>query len=283
MQVTKLDVACAWSVAFILLHSGARQPTDRLLATYGPSFTRDQMVKALWAATKLGVVTRVPLSMFEANRDRAKDILQWHDWADVGLGSEPDPREALYDTLLDKLVEALNQERDPAIDPGVLQLTEELERTAPPPPVVTLLHRKPPRNSFVYFIQMGDDGPIKIGWALDVKKRLLDLQCGSPFELRLLLSRPGCDVEEGLLHRRFARSRLRGEWFRPSPEVLAFIESKPDSLYDTCTDRLGWTAPMTWPPEVEGAVRDYLARTLKRLTSCAQRATAPSEAPVACR
>lgn len=261
MQVTKLDVACAWSVAFILLHCGGRRATSDLLATFGPVMTRDQMVGALAAAVRMGVVARTPLGTFEAVKGRAADILQWHDWTDVGIGPEPDPREPLYSALLDGFVKHLNRGA-PLDTQGIM---EELRCVPVPSSHVKLKHREPPRNCFVYFIQMGGDGPIKIGWAYDPRKRLMDLQCASPFDLHMLFMAPGDAIEEGLLHGRFARGRLRGEWFRPTPELLALIASKPRRLYDTCTDRLGWTAPETWPPKVEGAVQDYLARTLKRL------------------
>ena len=77
-------------------------------------------------------------------------------------------------------------------------------------------------DSFVYFVQCGDDGPIKIGKSSgDMKRRLGELQVGNPVELRLLVSIPG-DVEQAM-HMRFARQRIRGEWFRPDPVLLAFV------------------------------------------------------------
>lgn len=75
----------------------------------------------------------------------------------------------------------------------------------------------------VYFIQVGDDGPVKIGrTALSVKARLSAIQTGCPYELKLI----GVvdDATGGLeqeLHRKFRRWRMRGEWFRPVPSVLA--------------------------------------------------------------
>lgn len=75
----------------------------------------------------------------------------------------------------------------------------------------------------VYFIQAGESGPIKIGEADDVPQRLRELQTGNPEELRLLgllAWRPGLEVD---LHCRFYLEHVRGEWFRPAPELLAFI------------------------------------------------------------
>jgi len=69
---------------------------------------------------------------------------------------------------------------------------------------------------FVYFIQSGERGPIKIGAAANPFARLRELQTGNPYQLRLLLAEDaGCHAWalERALHRRFASSRLGGEWF----------------------------------------------------------------------
>jgi hypothetical protein len=84
-----------------------------------------------------------------------------------------------------------------------------------------------PSSTFVYFIQAGGrGGPIKIGRARDVFQRLNQLQTGSPEELEILAVLAGAAVDlEKHLHQRFANSHLRGEWFKPSRELLALIES----------------------------------------------------------
>jgi len=69
-------------------------------------------------------------------------------------------------------------------------------------------------GGFVYFIQAGEGGPIKIGWAVDPRARLNELQVGCPEPLRLLMTLAGDGGLEAQLHRRFARIRPRGEWFR---------------------------------------------------------------------
>lgn len=75
----------------------------------------------------------------------------------------------------------------------------------------------------VYFIQQGADGPIKIGVTVDVEKRRRVLQTGSAQTLVLLSTIKGTEKQEAELHRRFKHLRLRGEWFRPEPELLAYI------------------------------------------------------------
>lgn len=75
----------------------------------------------------------------------------------------------------------------------------------------------------LYFVQAGNGGPIKIGVATDLSKRLAALQTGSPAELRLLGTMTGDMADERALHVRFRDHRLRGEWFSPADDLLAFI------------------------------------------------------------
>ena len=72
----------------------------------------------------------------------------------------------------------------------------------------------------IYFIQMGDDGPIKIGRADSAPRRIAGLQVGNPVELKLV----GVLPEELELHCEFADLALRGEWFSPGERLLEFIE-----------------------------------------------------------
>lgn len=79
-------------------------------------------------------------------------------------------------------------------------------------------------RSWVYFIQAADSGPIKIGFTTgDPRSRMASLQTGNPHPLRLLVVVPGTPEDEGSLHERFAQSRMQGEWFAPSPILIAFI------------------------------------------------------------
>ena len=90
------------------------------------------------------------------------------------------------------------------------------------------------RGERVYFIQAGDGGPIKIGRAVDVIRRLHGLQAASWEELRLL-SATGA-VTEREMHQRFASLRIRGEWFKPSVELLELIGSFPSTFRSTNAD-----------------------------------------------
>lgn len=79
------------------------------------------------------------------------------------------------------------------------------------------------RRSRVYFVEATGLARIKIGHARVVRERLVELNTSSPCHLRLLCVIPGTHVLEGLLHRQFKASRVRGEWFDEPPEMRAFI------------------------------------------------------------
>lgn len=75
----------------------------------------------------------------------------------------------------------------------------------------------------VYFIA-DEDGYIKIGHARNVLSRLASLQTASRQNLRLVATTSGSQADERALHARFASDRVRGEWFRPSPALLLYID-----------------------------------------------------------
>jgi len=80
-----------------------------------------------------------------------------------------------------------------------------------------------PRPSLLVYFVGGDVGGVKIGTTRDIRKRLVDLQCGSPIPLRLLASCAGGNSVELAYHRRFAAHRLHGEWFERHDELEAEI------------------------------------------------------------
>jgi hypothetical protein len=77
---------------------------------------------------------------------------------------------------------------------------------------------------YVYFAQLGDDGPVKVGTAVDVEKRLQTLQTAAPGKLSLRAQMAGGRALEKYFHKRFEPYRLHGEWFEPSSDVRWFIE-----------------------------------------------------------
>ncbi len=92
----------------------------------------------------------------------------------------------------------------------------------------------------VYFVQAGIGGPIKIGFAgwsqfkerpeaESVAARVDKLRHANHEELRLLGWMPGEWTDEAPVHRRFAHLLVRGEWYRPGPDLLAFLADHCDT------------------------------------------------------
>lgn len=65
----------------------------------------------------------------------------------------------------------------------------------------------------LYFVQI-EPGPVKIGRAANVKKRIAQLQCASPYEVELLATLTEGGAHERKVHRHLRECRIRGEWFR---------------------------------------------------------------------
>jgi hypothetical protein len=114
-------------------------------------------------------------------------------------------------------------------------------------------------NSGVYFVQAGSScGPIKIGFSDDVGKRVAGLQTGNPELLTLLLVVPGTMETESSLHNRFASARIRqsGEWFRPTRQLLEFVnlrelEDKKRSRFSEAEFELK-ECMIAWSPVTRG-------------------------------
>lgn len=78
-------------------------------------------------------------------------------------------------------------------------------------------------SKLVYFIQSGDDGPIKIGASMDPQSRLAALQTSNPQRLRLLGTIPGGHPKEKAIHLKLKAHRIQGEWFSPHPVTITEI------------------------------------------------------------
>lgn len=78
-------------------------------------------------------------------------------------------------------------------------------------------------TGFVYFVQRGKRGPIKIGNARNPAARITSLQTACAEALILLGSVPGSIEKERGIHRDLAADRLGGEWFKPNRNVRSYI------------------------------------------------------------
>jgi len=100
-------------------------------------------------------------------------------------------------------------------------------------------------DGYLYLIQMDRIGPIKVGFAKNVGKRLIALQTSSPYPLKLLCMMPANKDMERDFHNCFQAIRVEGEWFLPHQKLLdevdhinhwnkinGFQPEKANSLFD---------------------------------------------------
>lgn len=99
------------------------------------------------------------------------------------------------------------------------------------------LNQDPHRGGIceIYFMQAGK-GPIKIGFSTNIKSRLPEIQRWHPEEIRLLKTVKGRIEGEKDIHRLFREDRIRGEWFKPSDKLMAFINGLQD-FYESKKER----------------------------------------------
>lgn len=77
------------------------------------------------------------------------------------------------------------------------------------------------RKLFVYFIRNGNT--IKIGHSHAPNKRMKDMQTSCHAKLEMLAITDGGRMREKVLHKKFAKLRLSGEWFTLAPEIIKYI------------------------------------------------------------
>lgn len=75
----------------------------------------------------------------------------------------------------------------------------------------------------IYFIQSGTNGPIKVGKAGNIQRRLKSLQTAHPENLVILKTIPGDSEKEAIIKRDLKKFNVQGEWFQSVPEVLEYI------------------------------------------------------------
>lgn len=77
-----------------------------------------------------------------------------------------------------------------------------------------------------YFVQAGNGGPVKVGVSRNFKARFKTLQALNPYTLNVLkiADTNSKDLESHFMDR-FKRSRIHGEWFWPSGEMLDYIRN----------------------------------------------------------
>jgi len=76
----------------------------------------------------------------------------------------------------------------------------------------------------IYFIQAGEKGPIKVGYAVSPEGRLHTLQIGNHEKLYLLLTLPSDKEMEKKIHSDLKKFKIKGEWFKVTSDVLKYID-----------------------------------------------------------
>lgn len=88
----------------------------------------------------------------------------------------------------------------------------------------------------IYFVHDEATLFIKVGFTdRDINDRLREFQTGCPGLLTPLLLISGTRHDEQAWHKRFAGARVRGEWFRPTPELLQAIDDLKTSIEENLT------------------------------------------------
>lgn len=106
-------------------------------------------------------------------------------------------------------------EQNELSDWDVKRVTEKLLLWGLPPEV----------EGTIYFFGCETTQEIKIGITSGrAEKRLATIQTARGHKISLLATVPGTTEFERALQDRFSQYRLRGIWFRPHPDILAYID-----------------------------------------------------------
>ena len=76
-------------------------------------------------------------------------------------------------------------------------------------------------DEWIYFVASSER--VKIGFTSMVIPRLTQIKTSCPTPVYLVGLIPGTRGDEAELHERFAAARVRGEWFKPTKELVEFI------------------------------------------------------------
>ncbi len=99
------------------------------------------------------------------------------------------------------------------------------------------------RDGYVYFAQMENTGPIKIGFSNDPYSRIANLNTSSPYPIKLLYFTPACRDDEKELHRVYYRYNIRNEWFHPHESIFKLISYRKEK--DIKERGFDWLNPNT--------------------------------------
>ncbi len=98
------------------------------------------------------------------------------------------------------------------------------EKPALDPSEVAKIGKQKPfrqRKQFVYFIRNGNT--VKIGHSHSPHKRMAAMRTANHAKLEMLAITDGGTMRERVLHKKFTKFRLSGEWFTLAPEIAKYI------------------------------------------------------------
>jgi hypothetical protein len=129
----------------------------------------------------------------------------------------------------------------------------------------------------IYFVQESASGNIKIGQTANSKSlrgRLISLRTGNSSTLRLLGTI--AEASEPELHDKFAAAHVRGEWFEPCPELIAFIQTHAQVVEEP--NHLSYHRRMGTSPKIQATISKTLEVATGDLLRAARSAAAKAGA-----
>jgi hypothetical protein len=88
------------------------------------------------------------------------------------------------------------------------------------------MERPAKKRGYIYFLLSEKMGAVKIGFTRGkIEGRLREWRTWHPYDFDMLKLLEGTMIEERKLHKRFSKDKIRGEWFKYSPEIKAYIDS----------------------------------------------------------
>lgn len=113
-----------------------------------------------------------------------------------------------------------------SIPPAAQELARVFDPSEGIAPRATALER---RLGWIYFVGVGDESPVKIGFSESVETRVAQLQTAHWNDIDVLGVIRGSRSLETQVHTRLADARVRGEWFarEAALDVLEFLRSRP--------------------------------------------------------
>jgi hypothetical protein len=91
------------------------------------------------------------------------------------------------------------------------------------------------KGQIIYIVRCNEF--YKIGITDNIKKRMVALQTGNPYELSLVKTYRAVTTFEGEIHDMFVRQKVRGEWFQLDTASLEVIMEILEAYEASCVMR----------------------------------------------